>query len=184
MSIRRFAWAALVLSLAFAHLREARADGAPAPGENSPAADKSPMLAFGLAAVPTVAGYLLMADMTFYNSDSDRTNWFLVGGGLALVGPSVGHFYAGEVGRGLATIGIRALGGGVMLLGVGNPKGEGTNDGLLAAGAVIVGAATLYDLWDAPRAARRASRRVVVAPVALAGPGGSVGWGLGAAAAF
>jgi len=70
---------------------------------------KSPAVAVGLALgatiVPIAVGYSL---------DFDQT-WWLAASGLTL-GPSAGHFYAQQWGRGLWTTGLRA---GLLTFGVG-----------------------------------------------------------------
>ena len=73
----------------------ARSYAAPAP--------KSPGTAFVLSLTSTAAPILLGAAI------QDGVGGVLVLSGL-VVGPSVGHLYAGQVGRGLGTIGLRAGG--------------------------------------------------------------------------
>ena len=66
-------------------------------------ARKSPGTAFVLSLTSTAAPILLGAAI------QDDAGAVLVLSGL-IVGPSVGHLYAGQVGRGLGTIGLRAAG--------------------------------------------------------------------------
>jgi hypothetical protein len=66
-------------------------------------AHKSPGTAFVLSLTSTAAPILLGAAI------QDDAGAVLVFSGL-LIGPSVGHFYAGQVGRGLGTFGLRAAG--------------------------------------------------------------------------
>ena len=70
----------------------------------NPATPKSPSTAFMLSlastGVPVAAGVLVA------NSSSAGAGVILISGGV-VIGPSVGHWYAGRVGRGLATAGAR-----------------------------------------------------------------------------
>ena len=66
-------------------------------------AHKSPGTAFVLSLTSTAAPILLGAAM------QDDAGGVLVVSGL-IIGPSVGHLYAGQVGRGLGTMGLRAAG--------------------------------------------------------------------------
>lgn len=50
----------------------------------------------------------MLAGYAMGNQNIDA-GWVLFFGGL-VVGPSVGHFYVGEVGRGLATTALRGAG--------------------------------------------------------------------------
>ena len=74
---------------------------------------KSPSTAFQLSLFSTVipmgAGAAGLA-----SSDTDAAGAFIFLGGL-VIGPSVGHFYAGQGGRGIGTVLLR---GGVTVLGI------------------------------------------------------------------
>ena len=75
-------------------------------------ATKSPSTAFLLSfvstTVPMVGGYAL-ADQNI-----TEAGWGVFLGGL-VIGPSVGHFYVGNVGRGLGTVALRGAGTAVGL---------------------------------------------------------------------
>ena len=97
-----------------ASTRPARYVAVPArakPADSTGAAPKSPSTAFALSftstAAPILAGALLA------NSGTDA-GWVMIFAG-GIIGPSVGHFYAGEAGRGLATAALRAGGTAVGL---------------------------------------------------------------------
>lgn len=100
---------------------------------------------------------------------------------LLVVGPSAGHFYAGEWGHGLGMSALRgagalvALGGFIVASSVTYDGGPGANDhqkawAVAAAGAGVYLATTIYDLLDAHDAVRR--ERATVAPMALTGGAG------------
>jgi hypothetical protein len=71
------------------------------PSLQAPSSYRSPttagLLSLGFTAVPMAVGYGMR---------STAGAWVFLGG--IVVGPSVGHIYAGQVGRGLATAGLRA----------------------------------------------------------------------------
>jgi hypothetical protein len=126
----------------------------------------------------------------------------LIGFTTALIGPSFGHFYAGEYGRGLAHTGLRAgavvmtVAGaawtGSLLLGCafgdesdcnGNPAAPL----LLVGGAVLSAGSIIYSIYDAPRAAHRhnaRSRQLLITPAPIVGPDHSAGVGLQLGARF
>jgi hypothetical protein len=96
------------------------------------------------------------------------------------VGPSIGHLYAGEVGHGLLTAGLRlglGVGGGLLMLGglfsgldcEGSDSACDSGEGLFVGGMVALGGAAVlavYDLFDSGFAAVRANhRRVSVTPL-------------------
>lgn len=72
-------------------------------------ATKSPSTAFVLSFASTVVPIGVGAVMADRNIDA---GWVLIFGG-GIIGPSVGHFYVGESGRGLGTAALRA--GGTLL---------------------------------------------------------------------
>ena len=69
-------------------------------------ATKSPSTAFVLSFASTAAPMLVGAAMANANTDA---GWVIFFGGM-VIGPSVGHFYVGQVGRGLGTSALRAAG--------------------------------------------------------------------------
>lgn len=120
-----------------------------------------------------------------------------------IVGPSLGHFYAGEHLHGGVTLALRAVGvGGTFLLGLGaifvNFETENPDRGAetaLAVGAVVclVGTLglTIYDLIDSGFAVKRRNARqrsglasLRVVPMVAQGPHGEARYGVHAALRF
>jgi hypothetical protein len=180
---------AILLVIALPHAARAQ-PGAAAP-PSPPVADSeevSPAAAFGLSLAGTAVGWggLLMAAEV----DSEALGWVAVGG--ILVGPSLGHFYAGEVGRGLGHTGIRLGAGAIFVVGAAitfsdcffteEEECDGSSGPLIMLGGAALGAgSTIYSIVDAPRAATRANqkrRRFVITPAPLVGPERSTGLGL------
>jgi cysteine-rich repeat protein len=84
--------------------------------------------------------------------------------GLGIVfGPSMGHFYAGAKGRGVAMSLLRgALLGGVVGLSAATAKGKlsgGASSALLSIDLTLLGILIGADLLDAPKAAERANKK-------------------------
>ena len=77
----------------------------PARSDSVPAT-KSPATAFLLSFSSTTAA--MLTGYAVGNAGTDA-GWYMFLGGL-VIGPSVGHFYVGEVGRGLSTIALRGAG--------------------------------------------------------------------------
>ncbi len=155
---------------------------------------KSESTATLLALGATIAGVAL----TSSGVDHENSNVVLGGLALTLIGPSVGHFYAGETAHGVKMSLLR--GGAALVLGVGiiehsmmancargidgsSEGGCGTGDSrtngermMWVGGATLVGA-TIYDLWDAHNAAHRANVKATrawsIAPAIMAGASGS-----------
>lgn len=109
-----------------------------------------------------------------------------------VLGPSVGHWYAGS--SGAAGLAIRGAGFGVIALtiapaadcsiGEGEQKNCTSKNVGLAIGAGVLLAGVLYDFGTVGESARRANRRVVqIAPTVISGPQ-SRGTGLGLRARF
>jgi len=124
---------------------------------------------------------------------------FLTGAALMVIGPSAGHFYAGETGHGVKMSLLRT--GAALVFGVGvisqitgvcdvavGENGEGggcghsrtdreTGEKLLWIGGGAFVAATLYDFWDAHNAAHRANvraaRRYTIAPSIMGSASGT-----------
>jgi hypothetical protein len=124
---------------------------------------KSHAMAYGLmlagTVVPVAAAFAL---------PSGEAALTLAFGGL-LIGPSAGQFYAGSGGRGLAGVGIRALGlpvglivGGIMANGASDePFAELVNflGGMMLGAGVMWVIGTTYSVIDTPRAVNRANER-------------------------
>jgi hypothetical protein len=95
---------------------------ATAPALAQPAAseddERSELLAFSLSAVPTVASVVVLK-LAYDMENSPTQTSMAVGGLLALaIGPTVGHFYAGEIwsdGLRLRIGGVAVAAGGVAL---------------------------------------------------------------------
>jgi hypothetical protein len=102
-----------------------------------------------------------------------------------LVGPSLGHFYAGRSGTAWAGMGIRTLAGVVVLVGAALGSDENSSDHstssntLIAVGAILGSASVVWDIARAPHSAhvhndeiRRKHATVGIAPsFGAAGPG-------------
>jgi hypothetical protein len=180
--------AALLTTVATA--RPALADDAPATAlTDDDHGPKSPATATAWAVGTTLAGAgLFLAGGALVDHDEDAAGAAMATGlVVGAVGPSAGHLYAGEVGHALLSTTARAAGGVMMVTGVfmadpidlcfgpadSCPEEEGDDTGWLiaAAGVALVAGTTVYDLVDAPRAARRANRRAaaraVVVPTAV-----------------
>jgi hypothetical protein len=156
--------------------------------------EKSPATALMLSLLSTGVGVGLIA-----GAGEDAGGLAGVGALLVFVGPNLGHFYAGEAGRGLTHIGVRAGAAGAMFVGAAWTLFDSCSWGLygeeshcdgpppgaarLIGGAVVGSASVIYSIYDAPRAARRAndrsrSRQFMFTPAPVAGPHGTSGLGL------
>jgi hypothetical protein len=167
---------------------------------------KSESTATLLAIGTTVGGFALIGA----GASEESGGTVLVGAAMMLIGPSMGHFYAGENGHGIKMSLLRT--GAALVLGAGlisqitvacgiSAEGEGeggcgpsrddreTGKKLMWVGGGTLIAATLYDLWDAHNAAHRANvrearRRYTIAPSIMTGAGGSNVPGLTVAGQF
>jgi hypothetical protein len=153
---------------------------------------KDPGVALGLSLGITAGGMatMLIGD----NLDSDLGGGLATAGALAwFIGPSTGHAYAGRIGNtGLAIRGVSALGGVVAiggLIGCIAGSGDDLDDhghldddddcglfaGLLVASSLGYLGGAIYEIVDAPRAARRHNARygldVQVAPTVVGSHG-------------
>lgn len=178
---------AVVAAILLAATAVASAQPALTPPVEAPPEVASESSATMLAVGATLGGLALAAAGAEHG-----TNTAVLGGtALMLIGPSAGHFYAGETGHGVKMTLLRT--GGALVLGLGvimstaaadcGPGGAcSTEDShangekmMWIGGATLLGA-TLYDLWDAHNAARRANeraaRRWTVAPSIMAGANG------------
>lgn len=158
--------------------------------------EKSAGLALGGSLVTTGLGLGVM----IAGIGSDNGALGLVGFSAALIGPSFGHFYAGEYGRGLVHTGVRA-GAAVMtvagfwwsvdgfidcLFSSGDEIGCNANPTapLLLAGGLVLGTGSIvYGIYDAPKAAHRhnaraRARQFSIMPAPITGPERSTGVGL------
>ena len=169
--------------------------------------DKSPSTAGLLSAFSTLAPIGIGFTFTAF---AERNAHELTMAGLVMVstgavlGPSIGHFYAGEPGRGLGMTGLRLLAFGnavgLSVLGIGSLSyreyddgyGGGSNDSTLGIAMIGFGAASgcaglglmILDLNDAPSAARRANReareatddQAALPALSIAPGGGALTW--------
>jgi len=149
-----------------------------AAAETDAPSDRSPTGAFAIAAGSTALG--LAISVPAINIVAGATEGGLratgyAGLALALTTPSMGHVYAGEYKRAAITTGLRAAGALVIMQGTGMISdceicGTDNEIGLTLAtvGAGVIAATTIYDLYDAPRAARRTNaRHLMLTPTAL-----------------
>jgi hypothetical protein len=144
----------------------------------APADDKSPATAMLLSLGSTAAGIAVTAVSADENSDVGVA----IGLGVTVLGPSTGHWYAGEP----ATIGLaaRVLGAGAFLYGAANLQllcglggdrtrctGDDSAPTFLAVGGALVLGGAIYDVATAPGAVARANdaRRVSLAPTVVRG---------------
>ena len=160
-----------------------------------PVADvKSPWIAFGLSAATTVVGGYILAVLPTNGEHSDayKATWATVGLGMMTVGPSMGHVYAGDNKRAALMTGLRALAiAGAALsaphvdLCVGcwrehgsEPEPDNDVAGAVMAASVLTFIGTsIFELYDAPAAARRANarhREMMFAPMVSGGSYGAV----------
>lgn len=162
----------------------------PAGGELVPGM-KSGKTALLLSVLGTVAPAAATLPFIWERSGTSRAKTSaVVGTGAYLLGPSLGHFYAGRPGRAFAGIGLRALAGvGVAIAGLGSGSEGGITSGQAAigvAGAIIGGASVLYDIVTAPHSARvhNDQLRPVHAAVGIVPVDGFRGIGIGASLSF
>jgi hypothetical protein len=164
---------------------------APAPVDDS--GDKSPGVALGLSLLGTAGGYAAIAA----GSENGNEGLVWLGLGGILVGPSLGHFYAGESGRAIGHSLIRLGAVGTMFAGAvitfadcwDDEDGDCGSVGpvIIVGGAVLGVGSTVYSIADAPAAARRHNqerRRFLLTPAPLVGPGRSTGYGVALGATF
>jgi hypothetical protein len=156
----------------------------PAPGGLAPTPPKSyrsPRTAAGLAVGFSFGSLVLGGLLTSEGrAEGILTGYIVASLGIG-IGASAGHFYAGETGRGVLTAVFRVFGfgvGGVMLISAWAgraseyPRMSAGDAQLQAAEGLALVAASLglaiYDMVDAPRAARRTNARLGLANVSLA----------------
>jgi hypothetical protein len=141
---------------------------------------RSPATATALSLAPL--GATLALGAAAGATESDALAWVAVG--TFVVGPSLGHFYAGSQGRGIATTAARAGGLGLMATGFALAFADSWNEddeddhGALAGLAMVTGvsaviAATVYDIVDAAPAARRFNSEIAVTPTVVGGAAGN-----------
>lgn len=123
--------------------------------------------------------------------DQEELAWLgLIG---LTVGPSFGHFYAGDAGRALGQIGLRVGALGVMYTGlvvavfecgffIGDSGCRPSGGSTLVVGGLALGVGSVvYSIYDAPRAAKRYNarqQRLTFTPAPIVGPDRTSGLGL------
>ncbi len=170
----------------------------PAPSQLTGAeGDKSPSTAGLLSVISTLApiglGFAIPSFAERAEGEVITVGMVMVGTGMVF-GPSIGHIYAGEPGRGFGMAGLRVLAFGNMaglgVLGAGamfSSQESALGVALLGTAAVsgCVGVGLMiFDLVDAPSAARRTNREALTAtdeqaalPTISIGPGsGALTW--------
>lgn len=186
----------VVISLVVAAPLSARAQPGltePQPPPVEEAGDKSPGVALSLALFGTAASYAGLVAAA--NSGSGELALLGVGG--IIVAPSLGHFYAGESGRGVGHSLVRLGAGGAMVAGAlvwmedcwfEEDCDGGAGPFIVIAGAVVGIGSTVYSIADAPAAAARHNearrRRLVLTPAPIVGPDRSTGFGVHVGAQF
>lgn len=127
-------------------------DGCSADCRTEERIQKSPGLAMALSGVPPVVGYgLLVAGTLQPPASGKRVGLLALGGGLAVVGPSLGLFYAGNSKQAKRGIGIRLaspLLAGALALGANNAS----SSFLVAEGALLFGSSGV-DVYRAKQSA-------------------------------
>jgi len=135
--------------------------------------EKSEVVATGLAFGTTLGGFGLIALGASLHSGVVGT----LGGAAMFVGPSAGHIYAGENGHAVGMTLLRGAGAATFLYGLmtdtivaDGPREYSQHPSarpLMVLGAAVFLGGTLYDMFDAHRAVRRANAEnaVVVAPM-------------------
>ena len=156
------------------------------PAAREPPEEKSEQTALGLSLLGTIAPVALLIGA----AKADQPELATAGAIGMLVGPSLGHWYAGRY----VTGGMLVRGGGTALMLAGVVRAIGSldceercsDDGgvLMAAGAVMFVGGTLYDLATAGRAARAWNEQHLdLGPTVVRGASGPVP-GFGVAGSF
>lgn len=195
---RRFWVLAVTCVLAISCLSE-RSEGGPVtgPGDNTlgysvPAEEgvpgtKSETTALLLSFLGTATAGAC-APLVFESTSSDPAAYVLVG--ALIIGPSLGHFYAGRPGPAFAGIGIRLLAGAAVAVGglAASSEAGATSgsDAIAVVGAIVGGASVIYDILRAPHSARVHNDEVRQSRIGfrITPPVGSAGVGLSVAATF
>ena len=153
------------------------------PDQKSPAAARTWAL----------TGTLLGAGLLTAGLVEDQGELALAGLIGITIGPSFGHFYAGDNGRAWGQIGLRVGAVGILfagaisaifdcdLFGASECEPSVTTNVLLGGGLLLAGGSAVYSVYDAPRAARRHNarqRRLMLVPAPITGPDRTSGLGL------
>lgn len=152
-----------------------------------PQADVKPLKSESTATWLAIGTTALGLGMIAAAAEDGNDGLGFAGLAVGLIGPSAGHIYAGENGHALRMSLLRAAGFATLIYGIIESESaydcidycyeDTRNDGETAmwvGGAVLVGA-TLYDFYDAGRAARRFNekqqRSYMVAPTMMSSGG-------------
>ena len=123
---------------------------------------KSPKTALLWSLLGTALPVAASAPFVWTPAAPDGAGILLVG--ALVIGPSLGHFYAGRPGRAFAGIGVRILGGAGLAVGsLASIAESGATNGstaIAAIGAIVGGAAILFDIIRAPHSAQVHNDRV------------------------
>jgi hypothetical protein len=140
-----------------------------------------------------LTGTLLGAGLLTTGIVGDQGELALMGLIGITIGPSFGHFYAGDNGQAWGQIGLRVGAMGVMFAGAlsalfdcglfGDSECEPSviTNVLLGGGLVLASGSAVYSVYDAPRAARRHNarqQRLMLMPAPITGPDRTSGLGL------
>lgn len=122
--------------------------------------------------VPVAVGLAVTGQEDRYGRKDDTTPALLIWSGY-LIGPSLGHFYAGRPGRAFAGVGIRALATvavGAAIAATWNEESSAA-DALGVAGLVTGAYCTIYDIAQAGHSAKvtneKLAARVSVEPTVI-----------------
>jgi hypothetical protein len=143
---------------------------------DSPRGGKSPLIALALAVGVPALG--LAIGVPIADGEADLGGGTTLAALSAIVGPSVGWFYAGRPWYGLATTGGRLAGGVLLLWAVADSfeaRATSSDEARALAGVGLIIGSTLVDLIGPPAVIGRDNDRagaVVVVPTAHPGGGG------------
>lgn len=156
---------------------------------------KSPKAAVGLSVLGTVVPLLMIGTAVGLGDGTPEGHMplYLAGMTGTFIGPSIGHWYAGEVGtagllgRGLGA-GLIGVGAAMSLNCLGSPDAscepDRAGEVIAVAGIALYAGSTIYDIATAGRAAKRWNlAHVQVAPTLVGGAGHST-LGLGISGRF
>jgi hypothetical protein len=140
--------------------------------ESQDSGPRSERVAFALSTGSVIAGGALLLATTHLEPEGSIEVAALTSASVLLVvGPSAGHLYAGEPGHAAVTTLVRAGGGLAFVIGMSQLL-EACRDRscaddrygvyLIGGGLTIWATGAVIDMLDAPRAARRANRRLAV----------------------
>ena len=136
-----------------------------APTLTLPAGRKSPGVAFALAFGTTLVGWGIAGT----GIAIENAGLFFLGEAVSAVGPSAGHFYAGDISHGIMGSVVRGIGLlsadiGLVMAFEGSFDGSSSSEDsgavLFYTGLALSAGLGLYDWIDAPRASQRANGKL------------------------